>query len=298
MRLVVTGKEGQLVQALREVGPRLGVSIVPLGRPELDLTKLETIHTAIAAGRPDAVISAAAYTAVDRAETEPDLAFAINAHGAGAVAMSATRLRVPLIHISTDYVFSGDKPTAYLEDDATAPLSKYGFSKLAGEQQVASAITDYIILRTSWVYSPFGSNFLRTILRLASTNESLKIVADQHGAPTSALDLADAVIKIAARLISDTAPTLRGIVHYSARGTTSWAGFAEEILTGLHHCTGKRVAVVPIAAAEYPSTVARPANSKLATDKIERLYGIKPPHWRSSTRAVVERLLLQQGTSL
>jgi dTDP-4-dehydrorhamnose reductase len=298
MRLVVTGKKGQLVQALLEVGPQLGASIIPLGRPELDLTKPETIQATISVAQPDAVISAAAYTAVDRAESEPVLAFAVNAHGAGAVATAAANLRVPIVHISTDYVFSGNKPTAYLEDDATAPLSNYGHSKLAGETQVADASSDHVILRTSWLYSPFETNFLRTILRLASSNESVRIVADQYGAPTSALDLADAVIKIAARLKTDTTPELRGIFHYSAVGATSWAGFAEDILLGLHQHTGKRVKVVPISTADYPTAAVRPGNSKLATEKIERHYSITPPHWRSSTRDMLERLLKEQGISI
>ncbi len=293
MKLAVTGKKGQLVQALLEIGPPLGVIIAPIGRPGLDLTQPESILPALAAAQPDAVVSAAAYTAVDKAEAETDLAFAINADGAGAVAKAASSLGVPIIHISTDYVFSGEKPTAYTEDDATVPLSAYGLSKLAGEQQVANASTDYVILRTSWVYSPYGANFLKAMLRLSASNTSLGVVADQIGAPTSALDVADAVIKTASRLRNDPAQELRGTFHYAALGTTSWAGFAEEIFIGLYHYTGKRVQVIHIPTSDYPTAAVRPSNSKLATDKIERLHGITPREWRSSIPIVLSRLLQQ-----
>ena len=298
MRIAVTGKHGQLAQALSEVGPGMGVTIVPLGRPELDLAQPATVEAALFAAHPDVIVSAAAYTAVDRAEGEPDLAFAVNAAGAGAVAQAAADLHIPVIHISTDYVFAGDKSTPYVEDDPTGPLSVYGHSKLVGEQRVAAAAANHVILRTSWVYSPFGSNFLRTMLRLAESRDTLRVVADQYGSPTSALDIADAVIRIAERLKADADPKLRGIFHFSAGGVTNWADFAREIFNGVKEGTGKCITVEAITTAEYPTAALRPANSKLESKKLARLYGISAPDWRASAQVVLDRVLKgkQKGT--
>ncbi|TIU32042.1 MAG: dTDP-4-dehydrorhamnose reductase, partial [Mesorhizobium sp.] len=189
MRLVVTGRDGQVAASLLEAGQAAaGVEVIAIGRPQLDLARPDTVIEAIAAAKPDIVVSAAAYTAVDQAEDEPDLAFAVNAVGAGKVAQAASRLGVPVIHLSTDYVFDGTKDAAYVETDATAPRSVYGASKLAGEQAVASANPHHLILRTAWVYSPFGKNFVKTMLRLAADRDEIAVVADQWGNPTSALD--------------------------------------------------------------------------------------------------------------
>ncbi|RUV09947.1 dTDP-4-dehydrorhamnose reductase, partial [Mesorhizobium sp. M7A.T.Ca.TU.009.01.3.1] len=194
MRLVVTGRDGQVAASLLEAGQAAaGVEVIAIGRPQLDLARPDTVIEAIAAAKPDIVVSAAAYTAVDQAEDEPDLAFAVNAAGAGEVAQAASRLGVPVIHLSTDYVFDGTKDAAYVETDATAPRSVYGASKLAGEQAVASANPRHLILRTAWVYSPFGKNFVKTMLRLAADRDEIAVVADQWGNPTSALDIADAI---------------------------------------------------------------------------------------------------------
>ncbi|TIM17034.1 MAG: dTDP-4-dehydrorhamnose reductase, partial [Mesorhizobium sp.] len=185
MRLVVTGRDGQVAASLLEAGPAAaGVEVIAIGRPQLDLARPDTVIEAIAAAKPDIVVSAAAYTAVDQAEDEPDLAFAVNAVGAGKVAQAASRLGVPVIHLSTDYVFDGTKDAAYVETDATAPRSVYGASKLAGEQAVASANPHHLILRTAWVYSPFGKNFVKTMLRLAADRDEIAVVADQWGNPT------------------------------------------------------------------------------------------------------------------
>jgi len=194
MRIAVTGREGQVVRSLvdRSAG---SCEIIPVGRPELDLAgSAESIAAAIAAVRPDALVSAAAYTQVDKAESEPDLAFAINEGGAGAVARAARTLRIPLIHLSTDYVFDGTKRTPYVEEDETAPTGVYGASKLAGEQAVLAEHDDCAVLRTAWVYSPFGANFAKTMLRLAGDREEVAVVADQRGNPTSALDIADGIL--------------------------------------------------------------------------------------------------------
>ena len=236
-------------------------------------------------------MSAAAYTAVDKAESEPELAFAVNAEGPAAIAAIAAELDIPVIHISTDYVFPGDKEGIYLETDATGPASIYGRSKLAGEDAVAAATPNYVILRTAWVYSPFGANFVKTMLRLAETRDVVNIVADQHGTPTSALDIADAVIAIAIRLATDPDPSLRGIFHLTGQGDATWADFAEEIFAGLKEKSGKAISVGRITTDEFPTPAKRPANSRLSNHKLAKSYGIVLPDWRQSTKVVLDRLL-------
>lgn len=294
MRLLVTGKQGQVATALAERGPAAGIDVVLAGRPELDLTQPDTVLDVIAGLKPDVIISSAAYTAVDKAENEADQAFAVNATGAGAVARAAATLGVPVIHLSTDYVFDGTKAEPYVESDPTGPVSVYGRSKLEGERLVADATADHAILRTAWVYSPFGANFLKTMLRLAESRDHLRVVADQHGAPTSALDIADAVIAIARRLLADPDPALRGVFHMTGSGEAVWADFAEEIFAALQARTGKRITVERIGTADYPTPAKRPANSRLSNRKLEAAYGVVLPDWKNSTRATVNYLLDQQ----
>ncbi|MDB5525915.1 MAG: dTDP-4-dehydrorhamnose reductase [Rhizobium sp.] len=291
MRIAVTGKNGQVVTALLEKGLEAGIEVVAVGRPEFDLADARSIRSALDNIRPDVIVSAAAYTAVDRAENEPDLAFAVNAEGAGAVAEAAAALDVPVIHLSTDYVFAGDKPTPYVETDSTGPVSVYGRSKLEGEERLAAATPNHVILRTAWVYSPFGANFLKTMLRLAESRDSVSVVADQQGQPTNALDIADAVIAIAGKLVSDPDPSLRGVFHLAGSGSGTWADFAEAIFAGLKARTGKSVSVARIGTADYPTPAKRPANSRLSTTKLEQAYGIIIPEWRRSTETVLDRLV-------
>ena len=291
MRIAVTGKQGQVVQSLLRCGAEKGVDIIAVGRPEMDLAIPESIATALSDLRPDIIVSAAAYTAVDKAESEPELAFAVNAAGAGAVAEAAARIGVPVIHMSTDYVFSGDQTSPYSEEDATGPISVYGHSKLAGEQAVAAASPNHVILRTAWVYSPFGANFLKTMLRLSETRDHLRVVADQTGCPTSALDIAEAILAIAARIVTDPSPSLRGIFHLTGNGEASWADFAEEIFAELHKSGGKSIGVERITTADYPTPAKRPANSRLSGDKLARTYGIRLPDWKQSMRIVTQELL-------
>lgn len=290
MRIMVTGKHGQVVSALIERGAASGESIVTVGRPELDFWDSESVKAAIASTEPDVIVSAAAYTAVDKAESEPIEAFAVNADGPKTVAEVARTLGVPVIHLSTDYVFAGDKNTPYVEDDDTGPTSVYGRSKLAGEHNVAAATADHVILRTAWVYSPFGANFIKTMLRLSESHDYLRVVADQYGTPTSALDIADAVLTIANRLRNDHNPALRGVFHLTGSGSTTWAHFAEAIFTELEKRTGKKVTVEHIPTANYPTPASRPKNSRLSNDKLEKVYGIQLPDWRRSTAVVLERL--------
>ncbi len=291
MRIAVTGKQGQVVSALLERGPVSGVEIVAVGRPELDLVDRASIRAVFSQIKPDVIVSAAAYTAVDKAESEEELAFVVNAEGPTAIAEVARELGVPIVHLSTDYVFSGDKQGLYVETDATGPVSAYGRSKLAGEEGVTAANPNHVILRTSWVYSSFGANFLKTMLRLAETRNALNVVADQHGTPTSALDIADAVIAIATRLCADPDPKLRGIFHMTGSGEGTWADFAEAIFAGLQVKSGREVSVGRITTKDYPTPARRPANSRLSNDKLKQVYGIVLPDWRQSTRVVLNRLL-------
>ena len=297
MRLVVTGRDGQVATSLLEAGQgRDDVEVVAVGRPALDLTQPDTVFDALAAARPDIVVSAAAYTAVDQAEDEPDLAFAVNAVGAGKVAEAAAKLGVPVIHLSTDYVFDGSKDGAYVETDATAPLSVYGASKLAGELAVAAANPRHLVLRTAWVYSPFGRNFVKTMLRLASDRDEIAVVSDQWGNPTSAFDIADAILHAAAMLRDDEAFDGYGIYHLTGTGETSWSGFARHILDTSARYGGPTARVRDIASSDYPTKAKRPANSRLSTARFAAAWSWVAPDWRQSAQAVVYRLLTGETT--
>ena len=297
MRIVVTGGPGQLVLSLAERGPLAGHEVIAVGPPELDLSAPDddAIHAALAAVEPDAIVNAAAHTAVDKAESERDLAFAINAAGAGAVARAAARLDVPLVHVSTDYVFSGDKAGAYLETDPTGPTGVYGASKLAGEQAVMTSGADWAILRTAWVYSPFGANFVKTMLRLADSRDELGVVDDQRGCPTSALDLADAVIAVLANLKARPDPALRGLFHATGSGEGSWADLAAAVFATAVANGGPGAQVNRIATADYPTPAKRPANSRLDCSKLLAHHGVRLPHWRESVEQVTARLV-REGT--
>jgi dTDP-4-dehydrorhamnose reductase len=294
MRIAVTGSNGQVATALKECAPA-GVEIVALGRPALDLERLETIGPAIAAARPDVIVNAAAFTAVDLAESQEETALLVNGSAAGKVAKAAAARGVPVIQISTDYVFDGRLDRPYREDDRTGPISAYGRSKLAGEQAVAAATADHAILRTAWVYSPFGKNFVRTMLRLAQTRDEVGVVADQAGNPTSALDIADAILTVARNLVAKPDdPSLRGIFHMTAQGEAVWADVAEAIFAVRTEAGLAPVAVRRIATADYPTPARRPANSRLDCSKLSARHGINLPDWRRSLRACVHRLISQE----
>src|SRR6516225_701180 len=228
MRIAVTGSKGQVATSLMERGGS-GVPVIALGRPAFDLEDRQSVIAGLERARPDVVVNAAAYTAVDKAETEEAVAVRVNGEGAGHVAEAAARLGVPLLHLSTDYVFDGALPRPYREGDPTAPTGAYGRSKLAGEKRVAELCENSVILRTAWVYSPFGANFVRTMLRLNETRDEVGVVADQRGNPTSALDIADALIAVAARVKDDASPKLRGVFHMTGSGEATWADFAEAV---------------------------------------------------------------------
>ena len=290
MRIAVTGSRGQVATSL---GERAGhrVEVVALGRPAFDLTDRKAVLAGLEAARPDIVVNAAAYTAVDKAEAEEAIALRVNGDGAGHVAEAAARLGVPLLHLSTDYVFDGLLDRPYRECDPTAPTGTYGRSKLAGEKLVAERCEDNVTLRTAWVYSPFGANFVRTMLRLNESRDEVGIVDDQYGNPSSALDIADALIAIAARVKDDPSPALRGIFHMTGSGEATWADFAEAIFLDAAARGRRLTRVKRITTADYPTPARRPANSRLDNEKLTRVYGVRLPDWRVSLSACCERLL-------
>ena len=290
LRFLVTGQKGQVVTALAERAPE-GVEVLTLGRPELDLADAASIRAAFDGETADIVVNAAAYTAVDKAEEEEALAMRVNGIGAGLVAQEARRLGAPVIQLSTDYVFDGSLNRPWREDDSTAPLGAYGRSKLAGEAAVAAANPRSIILRTAWVYSPFGANFVKTMLRLGETRDEVSVVADQRGCPTSALDIADAIFAVALRLLTQPGPEDYGLFHLTGAGEASWAEFAQGVFSEAQALGRKPVKVTPITTAQYATPARRPANSRLDGALLERVYGVRPPLWRDSLRPVVAQLL-------
>jgi len=290
MRIAVTGFKGQVATSLIERAGG-GVTIVALARPEVTLEDRTAVLDGVARARPDVVINAAAYTAVDKAEQEEWLATEVNGKGAGHVAEAAANLGAPLLHLSTDYVFDGMLDRPYREDDPPNPTGSYGRSKLIGERLVAERCGNSAILRTAWVYSPFGGNFVRTMLRLNGTRDEVSVVADQRGNPTYALDIADALIAIARRIREDSSPTLRGIFHLTGSGEATWADFAEAIFKHAAARGRRPTRVKRIATADYPTPARRPANSRLDNAKLTETYGLKLPDWRASVAACCERLI-------
>lgn len=293
MRLYVIGGEGQVARSLREAATgRADIVFGTSSRAEVDLLNPASIDRALAAFHPDVVINPAAYTAVDKAESEPDHAFAVNCVGAGAVATAAAKCGAPVIHFSTDYVYDGNKPDAYLESDPVAPQGVYGRSKLAGEQAVAAANPRHIVLRTSWVYAPFGGNFVRTMLRLAAERERLRVVDDQLGCPTYAPDIAGATLTIAGQIAgAGWRPEQAGVTHLAGPDALSWCGFAREIVRQSAARGGRSVPVDAIATADYPTPAARPANSRLSTARLAALFDIRLQSLETSLANCLDRLL-------
>jgi dTDP-4-dehydrorhamnose reductase len=286
MRILLTGVTGQVGAALRAPLERTG-SLVAADRNRLDLAQPESVAAALDGIAPDLIVNPAAYTAVDRAEDERELAFRINAEAPGAMARWAASRGVPLIHFSTDYVFDGGGTRAWREDDATGPLSVYGASKLAGEDAIRSAGGAHLIVRTSWVYAATGANFLRTIARLARERDELGIVADQIGAPTSARLIADAVAEIVGKggpPLLERLRASRGLVNVAAAGETSWHGFATAIVEGLKaRQVALRVQTVrPIRTQDYPTKARRPANSRFDLTRLREVFGVETLDWHDA----------------
>lgn len=287
----MTGTNGQVVTALREgCAAVAGIECVALGRPELDLDRPDTAAAAIAGARPDIVISAAAWTAVDAAEDEPDAAFRANAESAGEVARGAALAGAPVIQLSTDYVFDGSKAGAWTEEDPVSPLGVYGVSKLEGERRVAAANPRHVILRTAWVYSPWGKNFLKTMLALAETRDTLTIVDDQYGCPTSALDIADAVLAVAQQVLAKPDFAGWGIYHLAGTGTATWCDFAREIFRQAAALGLPYAATKPVATSAFPTKAKRPANSRLDCSKFEQAFGYRAPPWQLGVQEVLSEL--------
>lgn len=291
MKLLVTGREGQLARSLAErAAGSEGVELVTLGRPELDLERPETIAAAIARVAPDVVINAAAYTAVDQAEDEPDLAGRVNAEAPGHLAAAAAKVGARFVQISTDYVYDGSGDRPYTEDAPTGPLGVYGRTKLAGEEAARAACPDAVIVRTAWVYSPFGRNFLRTMMTLAESRDVLTVVGDQFGNPTGALDIADGLLTLVSRWKTSPRTALGGTYHLAGTGSTSWAGFAAEIMDRCCALGLPAAAVTPIASADWPTRAIRPGNSRLDSSAFARDIGYAAPRWQDSVADVVRRL--------
>lgn len=290
LRVAVTGLKGQVVSAIIKRAPK-NVEIIALGRPQLEISQREAVLASLRHARCDAIINAAAYTQVDRAEAEPKLAMRVNGDGAGNVAQAAADLQIPLLHLSTDYVFDGLLDIPYQETDATNPTCVYGRSKLVGEEQIRTIHPQHVILRTAWVYSPFGTNFVKTMLKLGADRDEVSVVADQYGNPTSALDIADALIEIIKKLSEKRSEVLYGTFHMSGQGEASWADLAQAIFDVAENRGAKPVRVRRILTQDYPTAARRPANSRLDNSKLRRIYGITLPNWRRSLVTCVEHLL-------
>lgn len=292
MRLLIAGSHGQVARSFLELAPGApSVEACAIGRPGLDICQSRSIERSLADINPTVVINTAAYTAVDDAEDDAERADALNAVGAGMLAEAAARRGVPIIHLSTDYVFDGSKPAPYVESDATHPVSVYGRTKLAGEAAVAAANPRHIILRTAWVYSPFGRNFVKTILGHAGKGTDLRVVNDQVGSPTYAPHLVDAILRVAQQLdpTSDAGPW--GIYHAAGSGAASWYDVAREILDASQSLGGPVTSLTAIGSDGYPTRAARPKNSRLDCARLNAVFGVTQPDWREGVRACVARLL-------
>ena len=288
-RVLVIGAQGQVGSALMRAAWPAGFELVGVARPEVDLAAPDSLTEAVARHRPRFILNAAAYTAVDKAESDRAAAFAANAEAPGVLARLARDCGATLVHLSTDYVFDGSKPAPYVETDPTGPLGVYGESKLAGEQAVAAAGGDWVILRTAWVYDSGPRNFVATMLRLGTQREQLSVVNDQQGCPTSAAEIADAMVAVvASRRTDPRAPA--GIFHFSGAGATTWFDFANAIFAEAARRGQKVPAVLPIATEQYPTPARRPRNSRLDCGKFSQSFGVALRPWQDSLAlTMVER---------
>lgn len=287
MKLLVIGSNGQVALSLKQ---RAGdADLLALGRPDVDLEIPGSAEIAIARAKPDVVINAAAYTAVDAAEAEPERAFRVNGEAAGEIAAAAHQAGARLIHISTDYVFDGRTSDPYAEDTEPHPLSVYGRSKLDGEIRVRAQNREHAIIRTAWLYSPFGKNFVKTMVSAARERNELRVVADQHGSPTSALELADAVL-----LVARNPEGWGETYHVAGSGTASWFDLAAATMEQCRRLGLPAAHVEPITTADWPTPAKRPANSALDSRKFERMYQHRMPDWRQSLPSVIDQIALEQ----
>ena len=284
---MITGAGGQVGACLCDQGAKRGHRVHGLRHHELDVTDSKAVENVIALIEPDVVVNAAAYTAVDKAEQEQELSYAVNHNGAAHLASACRDAGVPMVHLSTDYVFDGSKPCAYTEDDPIAPLGVYGTSKAAGEAAVRNTCDTHIILRTAWVFSATGQNFVRTMLKLAGERDTLRVVADQTGCPSYAGDIAGAVLDI----LPQMGQGKWGTYHYCGEPAVSWHGFAEAIVEEARAFMPVRVqSIEAIETKDYPTPAARPANSVLDCSRIEAAFGIRPANWRAALPKVIREL--------
>ncbi len=291
MRVLVTGRGGQLATGLEASLPARGIEGVFVGQPEFEFDAPETVRAAFAAAAPEAVVNCAAWTAVDAAEENEAAAFRANALGPALLAALCAERGVPLLQISTDYVYDGRKGAPYVETDAPNPLGAYGRTKLAGEWAALAGNPMTAVLRTAWVYAPMGRNFLRTMLALGAERPELRVVADQIGHPTAAPDLADAIAALLARLReTGWRAEYRGVFHAVAQGHVSWHGFAEAIFAAAAPYGGPRPVVRPIATHEYPVKAVRPADGRMETGKLAAVFGVALPPWQEGLARVMKAL--------
>ena len=292
--IIVTGSAGMLGADLLEALEGAGLRAAAMGRSEMDITRPESVRSAL--GRiaaPGLLINCAAYTAVDKAESEPEAAFAANRDGPANLANECRMLGIPLIHVSTDYVFDGKSSLPYKEEDPVNPINVYGASKQQGEEAVRSGLAEHIIVRTSWLYGVRGRNFVKTILKLGLERDELKVVCDQHGCPTWSFDLADCLVGIANGVLSDSRERRWGTYHFCGKGSTTWYEFASAILIEAERrkTIPREVATVsPVPSSEYPTAAVRPMHSILDCAKIEAAFGVSPPRWQESLARCVDRL--------
>jgi dTDP-4-dehydrorhamnose reductase len=299
MRILAAGWHGQIARAFMHTVPgRDDVTAFAIGRPGLDICDPRSVERALGDIEPDVLINLAGYTDVDGAESESELAFALNSVGARLLAEAAARRRVPIIHISTSYVFDGHKQSAYIETDVAQPSTVYGNSRLAGERAVQTANPKHVILRTGWIFSPFGRCFLSNILQRAQLGMPLKVVDDQYGNPTYAPHLTDAILAVARQLTARPGEEKPwGIYHAAGTGTATWYGVAREVLLVSERLAGLSVSLEPIPSAAYTTRTERSPNATLDCSKLERCFGVKLPSWQTGVHECVERLLAQPRTS-
>ena len=289
--ILVFGETGQLAREIAALKLPDSFTLTCLGRDAADLSQPSTLPAIIDQHQPAGIINAAAYTAVDKAEQETALAQTVNGDAPGVIAQECAKRGIPLLHVSTDYVFDGSKDGAYHEDDPIAPLGAYGQSKAAGEAAIRDALPQHLILRTAWVYSAHGNNFVKTMLRLGAERDALRVVADQVGSPTAAADLATACVDAMRQALTYDRQDIWGTYHYGGEGAVSWHGFADAIFNLAEPVWGRRPTVDAITTAEYPTPAARPANSVLNCEKIAEQLGIVPKPWSQSLAPVVKALL-------
>jgi dTDP-4-dehydrorhamnose reductase len=289
MKILVFGASGQIGREVCRAAWPPRYAILPLDRKAVDITKSAAVSAMLARETPDLVINLAAYTAVDRAESEPEVAWAANCAGAAHIAGACDESATPLVHLSTDYVFDGRKTGPYREEDAVGPLGVYGRSKEAGERAVRAAVARHMILRTAWVFGAYGANFVKTMLRLAAERPVLRVVADQRGCPTAAADIAAALMVIAAHIERGEAKW--GTYHFVGAGAASWHSFAQAIFDQAAPQLAACPQVEPITTEQYPTPARRPMNSVLDCRKIEEVFGISSPPWRTALATVIRELL-------